>query len=80
MREKLVVYCEQCGGTEPSGAPELLVFHCLTFCSPDCRDGYRAADEERRETKRAVAELATVAEVMRRDKAAASKPKRARAA
>ena len=79
MRRKLILDCEQCGGTEPSGTPELLVFHCLTFCSPDCRDDYRAADEERREAKRAIAALATVAEVMRRDKAAA-KPKRARAA
>jgi hypothetical protein len=57
------------------------MFHCLTFCSPDCRDDYRTADEERREARRAVAELATVADVMRRDKAAASKPaKRKRAA
>jgi hypothetical protein len=83
MSRKLVVYCEQCGGTELSGTPELLVFHCLAFCSPDCRTDYQAADEARREAKRAAAELATVAEVMRRDKASASKPpapKRARAA
>ena len=80
MRRKLVLYCEQCGGTEPAGTAELLVFHCLTFCSPDCRDDYRVAEEERRETKRAIAALATVAEVMRRDRAAAAKPKRARAA
>ena len=82
MARKLVVYCEQCGGAELSGTPEFLVFHCLSFCSPDCRDDYRAADEARREAKRAAAELATVAEVMRRDKAAASRPapKRARAA
>jgi hypothetical protein len=74
-----LVYCEQCGGTEPSG--EFLVFHCLSFCSADCRDDYRAADEARREARRAAAELATVAEAMRRDNAAASKPtKRARAA
>jgi len=55
------------------------MFHCLTFCSPDCRDDYRTADEERREARRAVAELATVADVMRRDRARA-RPKRARAA
>ena len=79
MRKKVLVYCEACGGSEPSGASDFLVFHCLTFCSPDCREDYRAAEEERREVKRAVAALATVAEVMRRDKAAA-KPKRARAA
>jgi hypothetical protein len=84
MSRKLVVYCEQCGGTELAGPPEFLVFHCLSFCSADCRDDYRAADEAGREAKRAAAELATVAEVMRRDKAAAAKPavshKRARAA
>jgi hypothetical protein len=81
MRRKLLVYCEHCGGTERSGTPEFVMFHCLTFCSPDCRDDYRTADEERREARRAVAELATVADVMRRDKAAASKPaKRKRAA
>jgi hypothetical protein len=84
MSRKLVVYCEQCGGNELSGTPDFLEFHCLVFCSADCRDDYRTADEARREAKRAVAALATVAEVMRRDKAAAAKPrplsKRARAA
>lgn len=84
MSRKLVVYCEQCGGSGLSGTPDFLEFHCLAFCSPDCRDDYRTADEARREAKRAVAALATVAEVMRRDKAAAAKPrplsKRARAA
>jgi len=79
MRRKLVAYCEHCGGTERSGTPEFVMFHCLTFCSPDCRDDYRTADEERREARRAVAELATVADVMRRDRARA-RPKRARAA
>lgn len=79
MRRKIVVYCEQCGGTEASGTQDFVVFHCLSFCSVDCRDDYRTVDEERREAQRAVNELATVAEVMRRDKAAA-KPKRARAA
>ena len=48
MAKKLVVYCEQCGGTELSGTPEFLVFHHLAFCSPDCRDDYRATDEARR--------------------------------
>ena len=81
MAKKLVVYCEQCGGTELSGTPEFLVFHHLAFCSPDCRDDYRATDEARREAKRATADLATVAEVMRRDAAASRKPpKPARAA
>jgi len=80
MRRKLLVYCEHCGGTERSGTPEFVMFHCLTFCSPDCRDDYRTADEERREARRAMAELATVADVMRRDNRARAKPKRARAA
>ena len=53
MRRKLVVYCEQCGGTELSGTPEFIVFHHLTFCSPDCRDDYRAATEEPDEQPRA---------------------------
>jgi hypothetical protein len=51
---KTLIYCEQCGADEAFGA-EFVVFHCLTFCSPDCRDDYRAADDERRE-KRAVPE------------------------
>jgi hypothetical protein len=80
MRKKLV-YCEQCGGTELAGTDAFLVFHHLTFCCVACRDDYRAADEAQREARRAAATLATVAEVMRRDKAAARKPvKRARAA
>ena len=48
MRRKLITLCEVCGGTKPSGAADFLVFHCLTFCSPECRDDYRTADEERR--------------------------------
>jgi hypothetical protein len=48
MRRKLLTICEICGGTEPLRAGDFLVFHCLTFCSPDCRDDYRAADKERR--------------------------------
>lgn len=80
MSKKLVVYCEQCGGTEPSGTDEFVVFHCLSFCSPDCRDDYRVADEARLEAKRAVAELATVADVMRREGKPTPVRKRARAA
>jgi hypothetical protein len=58
MRRKTLTICEVCGGTEPSGAADFLVFHCLTFCSPGCRDDYRTADEDRRakaEKRRAVA-------------------------
>jgi hypothetical protein len=80
MRKKALVYCEHCGGTELSGTTEFIVFECLAFCSPDCRDDFRAADEERREAKRAFAELATVAEVMRRRPNQTVTRKRARAA
>ena len=55
MRRKALVYCEMCGGIEPSGAADFLLFHCLAFCSPDCLDDYKAADEERRATKEAAA-------------------------
>jgi len=48
MRRKTLAVCEICGGTAPSGAADFVVFHCLTFCSPDCRDDYRSADEDRR--------------------------------
>src|SRR4051812_3002504 len=51
MRKKAVVFCEVCGGVAPSGAVDFVVFHCLAFCSPDCRDEYRSADEERRVAK-----------------------------
>ena len=51
MRKKLVVFCEHCGGTNLSGTAEFVVFHCLTFCSPDCREDYRTADEERRDER-----------------------------
>ena len=47
MRRKAIVVCEVCGGAWPSGTADFLVFHCLTFCSPDCLDDYRAADDER---------------------------------
>ena len=78
MSRKLVVYCEQCGGPEPSGADDFVVFHCLSFCSPDCRADYRTADEARRDARHAVATLATVADVMRREKAAKPAPVRKR--
>ncbi len=48
MRKKSIMICEVCSGTKPSGAADFVVFHCLTFCSPDCRDDYRSADEDRR--------------------------------
>jgi hypothetical protein len=48
MRKKLTVICELCGGEKPSGAADFVVFHCLAFCSPDCFDDYRNADDERR--------------------------------
>jgi len=53
MRRKILTICEVCGGMKPSGAADFLVFHCLTFCSPDCLDDYRAIDEERRAKKEA---------------------------
>jgi hypothetical protein len=54
MRKKAVVFCEVCGGVTPSGAADFVVFHCLAFCSPDCRNEYRSADEERRAAKDAM--------------------------
>jgi hypothetical protein len=51
MRRKILTICEICGGAEPSGAVDFVVFHCLTFCSPDCLDDYRSADAERRAKK-----------------------------
>jgi hypothetical protein len=50
MRRKITI-CEICGGTKPSGAADFLVFHCVTFCSPDCLGDYRTAGEERRAKK-----------------------------
>ena len=47
MRRKTIVYCEECGSERPSGE-DFVVFHCLAFCSPDCRELYRVADELRR--------------------------------
>ena len=51
MRRKTLTVCEICGGATPSGAADFVVFHCVTFCSPDCLDDYRSADEERRAKK-----------------------------
>ena len=66
MRRKALVYCEACGGTTPSGTADYLIFHCLTFCSPDCRDDYKTADEERRAGK----EVATSSRRTRHSRAA----------
>jgi hypothetical protein len=49
MRRKLIVYCEACGSDRLSCTAEFIVYHRLSFCSPDCREDYRAADEQRRE-------------------------------
>ena len=57
MRRKALVYCEVCGGTRASGTADFLMFHCLAFCSPDCLDDYKAADEERRASKDAAVSL-----------------------
>ena len=55
MRTKALIYCEVCGGIKTSGAADFVVFHCLAFCSPDCRDDYKTADEERRAGKEVAA-------------------------
>ncbi len=47
MRGKLI-YCEVCGSDTLTCTSDFIVFHHLNFCSPDCRDDYRAADEDRR--------------------------------
>lgn len=51
MRGKLVVYCELCGSDRLSCTSDFITFHHLRFCSPDCRDDYRTADEDRRTAK-----------------------------
>jgi len=51
MRKTSIVICEICGGTTPSSTADFVVFHCLAFCSPDCFDDYRSADEDRRAKK-----------------------------
>jgi hypothetical protein len=48
MRRRLVIYCEACGGERLSGTAGFIVYHALSFCSPDCRDEYQAADQDRR--------------------------------
>jgi len=53
MRRKTLTICEICGGSQPSGTADFLVFHCLTFCSSGCLDDYRAADDVRRAEKEA---------------------------
>jgi hypothetical protein len=42
---RLIVYCEMCGGDTLSCTTDFIVFHHLSFCSPDCHDEYRTADE-----------------------------------
>jgi hypothetical protein len=45
--KKLVIYCEVCGSDTLSCTTDFITFHHLNFCSPDCRDEYRFADEQR---------------------------------
>ena len=68
MRRKALVYCEVCGGTTATGASDFMVFHCLAFCSPDCRDDYRTADEERRAARERT--VATQVRAAKRSRAA----------
>ena len=49
MRRKLIVYCETCGSDTLSCTAEFIVYHHLSFCSPDCREDYRMTDQDRRE-------------------------------
>ena len=49
--KKLVIYCEICGSNTLSCTPDFITFHNLSFCSPDCQDEYRIADEFRRAAK-----------------------------
>jgi hypothetical protein len=48
---KLVIYCEMCGSDTLSCTTDFITFHHLSFCSPDCRDVYRDADELGRSAK-----------------------------
>jgi hypothetical protein len=52
MARKRLVYCELCGSDTLTCTADFIVFHCLTFCSPDCREDYVADDERRREAPR----------------------------
>jgi hypothetical protein len=49
--KKLAIYCEVCGSDTLSCTTDFITFHHLNFCSPDCRDEYRFADERRRAAK-----------------------------
>ena len=49
--KKLVVYCELCGSDTLNCTTDFITFHHLRFCSPDCRDEYRNADELNRTAK-----------------------------
>jgi hypothetical protein len=49
--KKLVIYCEMCGSDTLNCTTDFITFHQLSFCSPDCRDAYRNADELRRAAK-----------------------------
>jgi hypothetical protein len=49
--KKLLIYCEACGSDVLGGTMDFIIFHHLSFCSPDCRDTYRNADELRRAEK-----------------------------
>jgi len=48
MRRKLIVYCEMCGSDTLTCTADFILYHRLSFCSPDCRDEHQAADETRR--------------------------------
>jgi hypothetical protein len=50
MRRKLIIYCETCGSDTLTSAVDFILYHRLSFCSSDCRDDYRTADEQRGET------------------------------
>jgi len=47
MPGKMLTICEVCGGTQPSGAGDFMVFHCLTFCSPECMTKKTASPERK---------------------------------
>ena len=49
--KKRVIYCEVCGSDTLSCTTDFITFHHLGFCSPDCRDAYRFADDQRRAAK-----------------------------
>jgi len=56
--KKLVIYCEMCGSDTVSCTTDFITFHHLSFCSPDCHDMYREADERRRAAKAQAADRA----------------------